>query len=48
MRLITTTELGIGDATHGDGRGMFYGSFAMHFRIQKYRHNRGHYFTWNI
>ena len=41
-------ELVIGDATHGDGRGILYGSFAMNFLIQKYCHDRGHYFTWNI
>ena len=41
-------ELVIGDATHGDGRGIVYGSFAMHFLIQKYCHDGGHYFTWNI
>ena len=41
-------ELVIGDATHGDGRGMIYGSFAMHFLIQKYCHDRAHYFTWDI
>ena len=26
----------------------FFDSFAMHFLIQKYCHDRGHYFTWNI
>ena len=26
----------------------FYGSFAMHFHIQKYCHDWRHHFTWNI